>query len=290
MEGLIQQNIEKNILQAAKTIEDAVDAQIHRLENLQEDDLELIRRKRIDDMKKYVSMSCVLGCHRLLLVVCPLCFLLCFPSSLSLSAFVLVASSSPPPPLSLSLSLLNSVWPSCILNGFFFIFRLQSKRQEWLARGHGELREVSERDFFQEMKGEERMVCLFYRESPPCQAMEKHLGLLAKSHIETKFVKVLAEKAPFLAERLRVWMLPTVAIIQNEKTTDYIVGLDELGGTEDFSTSELENRLATAGAILEDPQIAKRDHQEDSSNTNLRKGGSFNPRQRTASDEDSDFD
>jgi len=31
-------------------------------------------------------------------------------------------------------------------------------------------------------------------------------------------------------------MLPTLAIIKNEKTTDYIVGLDELGGTEDFST------------------------------------------------------
>lgn len=31
-------------------------------------------------------------------------------------------------------------------------------------------------------------------------------------------------------------MLPTLAIIKNEKTTDYVVGLDELGGVEDFST------------------------------------------------------
>ena len=38
------------------------------------------------------------------------------------------------------------------------------------------------------------------------------------------------------AERLKVWMLPTLAIIKHEKTTDYVVGLDELGGSEDFSS------------------------------------------------------
>lgn len=37
-------------------------------------------------------------------------------------------------------------------------------------------------------------------------------------------------------------MLPTLAVIKFEKTTDYVVGLDELGGTEDFSTEVLEAR------------------------------------------------
>ncbi len=41
---------------------------------------------------------------------------------------------------------------------------------------------------------------------------------------------------PVLTERLKIWMLPTVAVIKHEKTTDYVVGLDELGGVEDFST------------------------------------------------------
>ena len=50
----------------------------------------------------------------------------------------------------------------------------------------------------QEMKGEERMVAHFYRSSLPCQVMDKHLALLAGKHMETKFVKVHAEKAPFL--------------------------------------------------------------------------------------------
>jgi acetyl-CoA carboxylase alpha subunit len=52
MENVVQQALEGNLLRAAKTMEDAVDAQLHRLENLEEDDLERIRQKRIDEMKK----------------------------------------------------------------------------------------------------------------------------------------------------------------------------------------------------------------------------------------------
>lgn len=48
------------------------------------------------------------------------------------------------------------------------------------------------------MKGEERMVCHFYRDSFPCKVMDKHLGILTKKHPETKFVKLHAEKAPYL--------------------------------------------------------------------------------------------
>lgn len=50
-------------------------------------------------------------------------------------------------------------------------------------------------------------------------------------------LQIDAEKSPFLVERLKIWMLPTLAVIKKEKTTDYIVGLDELGGTDDFSTA-----------------------------------------------------
>lgn len=49
--------------------------------------------------------------------------------------------------------------------------------------------------------------------------------------------------APFTAtERLKVWMLPTLAVMKHEKVTDYIVGLDELGGNTGFSTEVLEMR------------------------------------------------
>ena len=42
--------------------------------------------------------------------------------------------------------------------------------QEWLKRGHGSYREIfGEKEFFAEMKGEERMVCHFFRNNWPCK-------------------------------------------------------------------------------------------------------------------------
>lgn len=37
-------------------------------------------------------------------------------------------------------------------------------------------------------------------------------------------------------ERLKIWMLPTLALVKQEKTVDYVVGFDELGGRDDFHT------------------------------------------------------
>jgi len=55
------------------------------------------------------------------------------------------------------------------------------------------------------------------------QVVDKHLSILAKQHVETRFVKVHAEKAPFLTEKLRIVVLPTLAIVKNAKVEDYVV-------------------------------------------------------------------
>jgi len=49
-------------------------------------------------------------------------------------------------------------------------------------------------------------------------------------------LQIDAEKAPFLVERLKVWMLPTLALVKRQKTVDYVVGFDEFGGKDDFPT------------------------------------------------------
>ena len=50
------------------------------------------------------------------------------------------------------------------------IKRAAARRQQWLAAGHGEYREAAtEKDFFAEVKAEERVVCHFYRDSLPCK-------------------------------------------------------------------------------------------------------------------------
>lgn len=48
--------------------------------------------------------------------------------------------------------------------------------------------------------------------------------------------QINAEKAPYLTDKLKVWMLPTLALIKSEKVIDYVVGFDDLGGKDDFST------------------------------------------------------
>ena len=47
-------------------------------------------------------------------------------------------------------------------------------------------------------------------------------------------------------------MLPTLACVKKEKTVDYVVGFDELGGSDDFSTHTLAARLSLHGLITYD--------------------------------------
>ena len=75
-------------------------------------------------------------------------------------------------------------------------------------------------------------------------------------------------------------MLPTLARIKHEKTVDYVGGFEDLGGTDDFTTGMLADRLRGAGVLAEEasrPVAPTR---------NVRAGGPA----RDADDEDSDFD
>jgi DNA-binding TFAR19-related protein (PDSD5 family) len=84
--------------------------------------------------------------------------------------------------------------------------RQHNKKQEWIAKGHGEYREIhDQKQFFEELKKEERAVVHFFRPSTRrCEIVDKHLLALSQKHIETRFVKVDAEKCPFIAEKLRI--------------------------------------------------------------------------------------
>jgi hypothetical protein len=59
------------------------------------------------------------------------------------------------------------------------------------------------------------------------------------------WAQIHAEKSPFLVERLKVWMLPTLALVRKEQTVDYVVGFNELGGKDDFSTEVQSSTLQT---------------------------------------------
>ncbi|RCV30447.1 hypothetical protein SEVIR_6G103600v4 [Setaria viridis] len=181
MDEVVSQILEKQVLTAAKAVEDKLDEEISALDRLDPDDIEALRERRIQQMR-----------------------------------------------------------------------RAAERRAKWRAQGHGEYAEVPEKEFFSAAKASERLVCHFYRDNWPCKVLDKHLSILAKQHVETRFIKVHAEKAPFLTEKLKIVVLPTLAIVKNAKVEDYVVGFDELGGKDDFSTEDLEERLAKSQVIFLD--------------------------------------
>ncbi|KAG0717487.1 Thioredoxin domain-containing protein 9 [Chionoecetes opilio] len=127
----------------------------------------------------------------------------------------------------------------------------QEKKQEWLVNGHGTYSELyDEKEFFETTKKSDHVVCQFYRDQfERCRLVDKHLEILAKKHFETKFCKINAEKAPFLTDRLKIRVLPTICLVKNGKTKDFIVGFTDLGNSDDFSTEMMEWRIARSDVI-----------------------------------------
>merc|ERR1719281_564811 len=176
---MVQQRLVETLAGAAKDREDQLDEEIRQLDSLKIDDLEELRRKRLEQMKATHSL-----------------------------------------------------------------------KQKKLAAGHGQYDMIEERDFFDCAKKSDRMVVHFWRESAwRCEIMDKHLRQLAQKHWGTRFVKINAEKAPYLAEKLHIWCLPSLVLCKEGKTDHTIVGFSEFASGDEVTTEELEATLATWGVI-----------------------------------------
>lgn len=125
------------------------------------------------------------------------------------------------------------------------------QEQDWAQLGHGRYLELTDtKEFFNAAKKSARMVVHFYRSvTPRCQIVDAHLERLAPKHLETRFVKIDAEKNPFLVERLGVILMPTIVLIKDGKTDHAIHGFDEFGGTDNFSTEDVAYVLSTHGVL-----------------------------------------
>lgn len=123
--------------------------------------------------------------------------------------------------------------------------------------------------------------------------MDKHLEELARKHMECRFVKINAEKALFLTERLKIKVMPTLALIKDNKPIDYVVGFADLGNTDDFDTEMLEWRIARAdvieyqGDLVNPPTNTKKSHIITKSKAIIRGG---NGKRGDDSDNDDDND
>ncbi|KAM7524126.1 hypothetical protein LguiA_014028 [Lonicera macranthoides] len=126
------------------------------------------------------------------------------------------------------------------------------KRQSLKKQGHGEYRDITEGDFLGEVTASEKVICHFYhREFYRCKIMDKHLKSLAPRHLETKFIRLDAENAPFFVAKLGIKTLPCVILFRKGIAADRLIGFQDLGGKDDFSTKALEVVLLKKGIISE---------------------------------------
>ena len=128
-----------------------------------------------------------------------------------------------------------------------------------------------------------------------CKIVDKHLEELARKHIECRFVKINAEKAVFLVERLKIKVMPTIALIRDNKPIDYIVGFTDLGNTDDFDNEMLEWRIARAGIIeyngdlVTPPTNTRKKHIHTKTKSSIRGGRAGNDEDESDDDENNDW-
>ena len=74
---------------------------------------------------------------------------------------------------------------------------------ENLSKGHGIYKDITQDEFLSEITSSNYVICHFYHSDfPRCLIMDHHLSILASQHIESKFVKINADKALFFVEKV----------------------------------------------------------------------------------------
>lgn len=84
---------------------------------------------------------------------------------------------------------------------------------------------------------------------------------------------------------MKIKVIPTLTLVVDSKTKDYIVGFTDLGNCDDFSTEVLEWRIAHSGAINYSGDLM---HPPD--NTKIKRQPAIKKTIREKDSDDSDLD
>jgi hypothetical protein len=77
------------------------------------------------------------------------------------------------------------------------------QKMENISKGHGQFREILQDEFIAEVTSSPVVICsFFHKDFQKCEIMNHHLLKLSQRHIESKFIKINAEKAPFFVEKV----------------------------------------------------------------------------------------
>jgi len=127
------------------------------------------------------------------------------------------------------------------------------RRSKWLQNNHGRFHELQDqKDFFANVKSTKHVICLFYsKTSHWTKPLQEHLTLIAQKHLECKFLQIEAANAPFLIERLQIWMMPTLVLAKDNKVSTQLRGLDWVAPNGKIDTLALEQKLFDYGFLAE---------------------------------------
>merc|ERR1712167_459960 len=138
------------------------------------------------------------------------------------------------------------------------------EQQGNVANGHGHLTKINDQqEFFAAAKKSNQLVCVFTRNSNKYgKAMLEHAELLASKHLEARFIWVDAENAPFLTDRLNIYMLPTIVCIKDNKVHKQHNGLNEIDGSGKYTSGMLEY-LLYADEMLDEAPLYEQEIREE---------------------------
>ncbi|KAI9646592.1 hypothetical protein NHQ30_004587 [Ciborinia camelliae] len=143
------------------------------------------------------------------------------------------------------------------------------------TQGFGNFTEIKEEKTLMDLTTEVKYAVVHFSKDDfaRCGVMDTHLATLAPKHLDTRFLKIDVENAPFLVTKLNVKILPCVLVFIDGRSIDRIVGFEGLGYTPDtFTTKDLEARLlasgvikrqATSGTLYLDKKAKKQEEEDD---------------------------
>lgn len=133
--------------------------------------------------------------------------------------------------------------------------REQSQRAEHVSLGHGELRTITQDEFLPECTGSSRYVVVHYYHDDfeRCKIMDFHLNIVAKEHIEAKFLRIDASKSPFFVNKLRIQTLPSLFVFDMGREIGRLTGFEGLAlnpkRPDEWHTGRLQEWISSTGAI-----------------------------------------
>ena len=155
--------------------------------------------------------------------------------------------------------------------------------QEMSDNSHGVFVEIDkEKDFLKITTTTQSVIChFFHKDFGRCKIMDRHLNALARKHFRVKFIKLDVEKCGFIVDKLKIKTLPAVYSFKNGIVIDRLVGFEDLGNVDTFTTDVLEKRVASCGIFSDMPRASA----ESTSNNRI-----FGRPSKKAYDDDEDWD